>query len=130
MFVLKSTFKKFMDSKNSLIEHLTNEFEKVAFNKQYYLNKISSLECELTRAQDLKSILSINTGAIRTYLVKIENQERDKSNNDLHVEDILGGIVLKSKANKCIVIDREGEVMIGLTKEKVDKNYNYKLIRE
>jgi hypothetical protein len=130
MFVLKSTFKKFMTSKDTLIKFLENEIRNVKYDKDCLVNKINSLKLELTCAKDLKSILATNTGAIATYIAKIENKEREESNNNLYVEDIIDGIVLKSKANKCIVIDEEGGVKIGLTKQKVDKNYNYKLIRQ
>jgi hypothetical protein len=47
-----------------------------------------------------------------------------------YVDDILGGKVIKQEGNKCLVIDKNGNVKTGLTKEKVDKNYTYKLVRE
>lgn len=127
MFILKSKHQRLLHSKSTLIEILTKDLKNTSFDKQSYQNEISSLKLELARAKDLKSILSINTAAIASYLVKTENKE---SNNNLHVEDILGGIVLRSEANKCIIINKDAEVLIGLTKQKVDKNYSYKLIRE
>ena len=46
-----------------------------------------------------------------------------------YTEDILGGKVIKQEGTKCIVIDKNGDVEIGLTKQKADKGYNYKLQR-
>jgi hypothetical protein len=47
-----------------------------------------------------------------------------------YIDDILGGKVIKQEGNKCLVIDKKGNVKTGLTKEKVDKGYEYKLVRE
>jgi hypothetical protein len=47
-----------------------------------------------------------------------------------YVDDILGGKVIKQDGTKCLVISKDGEVKTGLTKQKPDKNYNYKLVRE
>lgn len=48
----------------------------------------------------------------------------------IYVPDILGGKVLKQEGTKCIKIDNQGKVTEGLTKQKPDKGFNYKLIRE
>ena len=46
-----------------------------------------------------------------------------------YVDDILGGKVIKQEGTKCLVIDKDGNVKTGLTKQKPDKNYSYKLVR-
>lgn len=49
-----------------------------------------------------------------------------------YVTDLLvsGGKVIKQEATKAIVISKEGEVKTGLTREKPDEGYTYKLVRE
>ena len=47
-----------------------------------------------------------------------------------YVDDILGGHVIKQEGTKCLVVDKQGAVRSGLTKQKPDEGYNYKLIRE
>jgi len=46
-----------------------------------------------------------------------------------YVDDILGGKVIKQEGTKCIVIEADGTVKTGLTKQKADKGYSYKLVR-
>ena len=45
-------------------------------------------------------------------------------------EDILGGRVIKQEGIKCLIVDKEGNVKTGLTKQDKDKGFNYKLVRE
>lgn len=46
-----------------------------------------------------------------------------------YTDDILGGKVIKQEGTKCLVISKDGKVTEGLTKQKADKGYSYKLIR-
>jgi hypothetical protein len=46
-----------------------------------------------------------------------------------YVDDILGGKVIKQEGTKCLVIDKDGNVKTGLTKQKADKGFSYKLVR-
>lgn len=48
----------------------------------------------------------------------------------VYVDDMLGGKVIKQEATKCIYIDKNGNIKTGLTKQKSDKGFSYKLIRE
>lgn len=104
-----------------------------------YLNKrITNLTKDLEDARNLKSILEkitdyTLTGAEGFISISggFTNREITLGENVLvYVDDIMGGKVIKQEANKCIVIDKEGNIKTGLTKQKVDKGYNYKLIRK
>jgi hypothetical protein len=47
------------------------------------------------------------------------------------VDDVLGGKVMKHEATtKCLIVDKQGNVKTGMTKQKADKGYSYKLVRE
>lgn len=48
----------------------------------------------------------------------------------VYVDDILGGKVIKQEGVTCVVVSKDGNTRIGLTKQKPDKGFNYKLIRE
>lgn len=48
----------------------------------------------------------------------------------VYVDDILGGKVIKQEGTKCIVISKDGKITEGITKQKSDKGYSYKLVRE
>lgn len=114
---------------NQIIEHKDKTIND-------YLTKINYLEKELDRAQDLKTILEklyplytvkglgLNfTGSSSAELILPDHIP-------VYVEDILGGKVIKQEATKVIRITKDGEVKTGLTKQKADKNYFYKLIRD
>lgn len=48
----------------------------------------------------------------------------------VYVDDLLGGKVIKQEGTKCIVIESDGSVKTGLTKEAPDKGFNYRLLRK
>lgn len=101
--------------------------------------RITELETYLREAKDLKEILSkmscmtINgqdfsvTGG--TWCIPSDTLNLP-DNVMVIVDDILGGKCVKQEANKCIIVTKDGDVRTGLTKNKVDKGYSYKLIRE
>ncbi len=123
---------------------------KILTNKQYnLLNKeIENLRKELTESRDLKTVLmelSKKTGiptpkydgsclavdfASGVSWQTISSQINLGDDVLVYVDDILGGKVIKQEGNKCLVVDKKGNVKTGLTKEKVDKGYDYKLVRE
>jgi hypothetical protein len=123
---------------------------KILTNNQHnqLIKEIENLRKELTESRDLKTVLTElanKTGIPKptldsSYLKAnsfcgvdwaISSAELILPDNVLvYVDDILGGKVIKQQANKCLVIDKDGNVKTGVTKEKPDKGYNYKLIRE
>ena len=112
---------------NQIIEHKDKTIND-------YLTKIIKLEQELKDARNLKEILvkitnlSINDISFSDcsgyYKIEIPDTVLQ------YTEDILGGKVIKQEGNKCLIINKNGEVKTGLTKQKIDKGYSYKLIRE
>ncbi len=104
--------------------------------KEVYAEKHKSLTAELKEAKDLKVILDrfsslsingikfdVSGGAWNTELILPDTVLQ-------YTEDILGGKVIKQEGTKCLVIGKDGLVKTGLTKEKADKGYSYKLIRQ
>ena len=98
--------------------------------------RILKLEEELKEAKDLKLILEklyslhqvISNGSILSFT----NGGCSFNLPDTvmqYTEDILGGKVIKQEGVKCLIIEKDGTVKTGLTKQKVDKGYSYKLIR-
>ena len=113
---------------NQIIEHKDKTIN------DYYA-KIVKLEKELEQARDLKPILeklyplneiysSFSTVSRGRYEINLPDTVLQ------YTEDILGGKVIKQEGTKCLVIGKDGNVKTGLTKQKADKNYNYKLVRE
>jgi hypothetical protein len=106
-----------------IVDRITKEYEA----------EIKYLRLELEQARNLKAILE------KLYPIASSNEFRF---NDIsgelilpdrfaeYVEDLCGGKVIKQEANKVIKISKEGIVRVGMTKQKVDKGYSYKLIRE
>ena len=103
--------------------------------KETYAEKHAKLTAELKEARDLKTILdrfssltingtgfALSGGTWNTELVLSDTYLQ-------YVEDILGGKVIKQEGTKCLVIGKDGTVKAGLTKEKADKGYTYKLVR-
>jgi len=109
---------------------------------------------EITEAKELKNVLEILAnktgipapkydGGMLTYGIATNsswstitaiNEIREKfklpDNVLVYEDDILGGKVIKQEVTKCIVIDKEGNVRHDITKQKADKGYSYKLVRE
>ncbi len=109
------------------------EIEEIIIRKE---EKIEQLKEELKQARDLKLILDklYPLYGITSNLFTA-NGSFDCSINltdDVlrYVDDILGGKVIKQEGNKCLIIDEEGTVKTGLTKQKTDKGFKYKLIRK
>lgn len=114
---------------NQIIEHKDKTIND-------YLAKIMKLEQELKEAKDLKlileklyplyeiigsdSVLSFTNGGYSLNLPDTVLQ---------YTDDILGGKVIKQEGVKCLIVEKDGTVKTGLTKQKVDKGYSYKLIR-
>ena len=100
--------------------------------------KITRLESELANASNLKAILdkmssiTFNGSFIHSDLSGSILSSEIILPNDVarYVDDILGGTVVKQEANKCIVIELDGTVKTGLTKQAVDKNFSYNLVRK
>jgi len=121
---------------NRIITELKEAYaEKHAELKEAYAEKHAELTAELKEARDLKTILdrfssltingtgfAMSGGTWNTELVLSDTYLQ-------YVEDILGGKVIKQEGTKCLVIGKDGTVKSGLTKEKADKGYTYKLVR-
>lgn len=96
--------------------------------------KISELKQDLAEARNLKSILekfsdfSVNGIHFGSVGGSINLNLPDTVLE--YTEDILGGKVIKQEGIKCLIIKKDGSVEKGLTKQKPDKGYTYKLIRE
>lgn len=106
------------------------------------IQEVNKLRVDLHRANDLKDILNqlaqrvqsetkINggiglniTGGDHVYNIELGDHV------PVYVDDLFGGKVIKQEANKAIKIDKHGNVKTGLTKQKVDTGYNYRLERE
>ena len=108
----------------------------IAELKEEYEEKHKSLTAQLKEAKDLKTILdrlssltingtgfTMSGGNWNTELVLPDTVLQ-------YVDDILGGKVIKQEGTKCLVIGKDGTVETGLTKEKADKGYTYKLLRD
>lgn len=122
------------------------EYSELKFNAAHFyepeierLNKRIKEEMEArTKAEDLKRILDklIEPGLVGgSGYVSISGGYTDRTislSDDVlvYVEDILGGKVIKQEGNKCVVIDANGNVKTGITKQKPDKGYKYKLVRQ
>jgi len=114
------------------------ENERFLQTNKLWLEENLKLKEELKEAKDFKKVLdkltenslySIN-GLAACGFTNGSFILQTPDNVLVYVDDILGGKVIKQEANKCLVIDKNGNVKTGLTKEKVDKNYTYKLVRE
>ena len=114
---------------NQIIEHKDKTIND-------YFTKITKLEKELGEAKDLKTILNkfssitingmdwgISGGSWSAVPMTIPDTVLQ------YTDDILGGKVIKQEGVKCLVIDSKGDVKTGLTKQKADKGYSYKLVR-
>lgn len=106
---------------------------------EMYAERHKGLTNELKEARDLKIILEKITGkwltgtngvCINTISGGYDYQLSLNENVLQYAEDILGGRVIKQEGTKALIIDKEGNVRKGLTKQKPDKGYSYKLIRE
>jgi hypothetical protein len=94
---------------------------------------------ELKEARDLKAILekitdkfiTSGSGLIMSNIGGGLNYELSIDENVLvYTDDILGGKVIKQEGIKCLIIEKDGSVKTGLTKQKPDKGFTYKLIRK
>ncbi len=99
--------------------------------------EVKKLKEELKQARNLNGILEKMTkvsfndsGLLFSSSFSGFIDDRLSDNVAIYVDDILGGKVIKQEGNKCFVIDKNGSLKEGLTKQKVDKGFSYKLIRE
>lgn len=113
-----------------------NKLIKIKENYEALANQLSETRKELLQAKDLKTILEKLSSDIiplvdSKYIKAVNGwDELIFPDNVLqYTEDILGGKVIKQEGNKCILIEKDGSVKTGLTKQKVDKGFTYKLIR-
>ena len=108
-----------------------------AFSARTYKQICEDLRIELKEAKDLKAILE------KLYPLydfskslryegggNLNIEEMLPDNVLVYVDDVLGGKVIKQEGIKCLIIDKDGNVKTGLTKQKADKGYSYKLVRE
>ena len=115
---------------------LTNaQYEALIESKKWYDNQRTSFLQELKEAKNLKTILEKISGTtINGIGFSVSGGSWDTidlpDNVLVYVDDILGGNGLKLEGIKCLVIDRDGKVKTGLTKQKADKGYSYKLVRD
>ena len=114
---------------NKILSEEKNEVAKI------YQKRIDTLTEELKEARDLKLILE-KLYPMREIFSSIGSVCNGNVSLNLpdtvlqYTEDILGGKVIKQEGIKCLVVEKDGTVKTGLTKQKADKNYNYKLVRE
>lgn len=101
-----------------------------------FVEENKRLTKELEEAKNLKEILNqlaqkelTVTGGFGITVNGGSHIEFDDS-VAVYVDDMLGGKVIKQEATKCLIISKDGKVETGYTKEKADKGYSYKLIRE
>jgi len=111
-----------------------SKIEELEISLHESMKREAELKEDLKNAKDLKEILG-KVGSLFGSEFLMANGSAGYALNlpDTvlqYTEDILGGKVIKQEGNKCLIIDKEGKVKTGLTKEKVDKGYSYKLIRE
>ena len=103
--------------------------------------KIAELQKELQEAKNLKEILEKLTHSnLLTKNTLIGHDSAVFLDFDSSVKTILdtrfvkdavtGKTIIKDNGIKTITISKEGEITEGLTEEKPDKGYKYKLIRQ
>lgn len=109
-----------------------SEYHELVKERDFFRDKAAKLGEELKNAQDLKKVLDVF--AEKMNLISGSCISRSEfvipAEYAVYVDDILGGKVIRQEGNKCIVISPTGDVKTGFTKQKPDKGYNYKLIRE
>lgn len=128
------TNKKHIRIINHLEEVYKSNLQSVQDKIAWRDKKIKELEQELKEARDLKDILNkFSNITFNGISISTSGGDWKLELPDTvlqYIDDILGGKVIKQEGNKCIVIDKEGNVKTGLTKQKIDKGYSYKLIRQ
>ncbi len=82
--------------------------------------------CECVYTEPSLGVYNIHASSGCSTTIKQELSD----NVAVYVDDLAGGKVIKQEANKCVKINKEGEIEEGYTKKKCDKGYSYKLIRE
>lgn len=114
---------------NTLIEAYAPKYSAITYKEECEI-----LKSKLKEAQDLKSILekmsSITINGVDWASSGGSFSVHYPENVAVYVDDILGGKVVKQEGIKCLVIDKEGNVKTGLTKNKPDGGYTYKLVRK
>lgn len=105
----------------------------IKINNEWWQERYDNKCKELEQAKNLQLILE-KLYPLHSFIAK--NYVDDGYSLNLpddvlrYTEDILGGKVIKQEGNKCLIIEKDGSVKTGLTKQKVDNGYNYKLIRK
>jgi hypothetical protein len=103
-------------------------------NVKHYKAEIKDLEERLKKAENLESILNKFTSLFTT---RGQFLKMDYTSGELilpddilrYVDDLFGGKVIKQEGIKAIKIEKDGTIKTGLTKDKADEGYIYKLIR-
>ncbi len=127
MFVTKKYHKEII----SRYEEINQELVKINENLRKELKQAKDLSALLEKLTDkTSSIVYTNGGGWGTIVADATKAIYEDENIPRYAEDILGGKVIKQEGTKCIVINENGEVKTGLTKQKADKDYTYKLVRK
>lgn len=138
MFITKKEHNKKIEEHKKVNVILFKQLEeKEAEIKQGYekhIEIVAKLEQEIKEARDLKLILEklYPLYSMNGSVVGMNGSSWNLNLPDTvlqYTEDILGGKVIKQEGTKCLVVDKDGNVKTGLTKQKSDKGYSYKLVR-
>jgi hypothetical protein len=135
------TNKEYENIANHLVKggKAITECEKLLNEVDNLNSQVVTLKKELAEAKDLKAILEklyplnefvSNCKSVLGSSVRGGYELSLPDNVLVYVDDILGGKVIKQEGTKALIISKNGEVKTGLTKQKPDKGYSYKLVRE
>lgn len=139
MFITKKKHNQIIEHKdktiNDYLKKILSLESDIEQGHKSHLVIVGELKKELEEARNLKLIIeklyplysmegSILSGSNGSWSLNLPDNVLQ------YTEDILGGKVIRQEGNKCLVVDKEGKVKTGLTKQKVDKGYRYKLVRE
>lgn len=100
--------------------------------------ELKEAENELKEAKDLKNILEIlgknsvagNYIFSANFATGVDNMVELSDSVAVYVDDYFGGKVIKQEATKLVVLDESGNATYYMTKQKPDKNFQYKLLRK
>lgn len=139
MFISKKKHNKIIEEHNKvnvgLFRELQEKETEIKQGHEKHLEIVAGLKKELEDARNLSKILdklsSTSIFGMDWGAVGGTWRTANLPDNVLqYTEDILGGKVIKQEGTKCLVIDSKGDVKTGLTKQKADKGYSYKLVRQ
>ena len=108
---------------------LDSEIEK---SRVFYDKIIKDLQERLKKAENLESVLSKFSSIFGDGDLKFSYSMGTINLGDdvlVYVDDLFGGKVIKQEGIPAIKIETNGVVRTGITKQKADKGYSYKLVR-